>query len=432
MPGGKSSAPSPPDYIAAANATAQGNQQGQITQFGLNNPNVVSPFGSVSYYNPTLDAWLQQYNSGGGGINTQPTTGAGRPPTPFVPSIPGRSGVNYGSGSMQPPSTGSSTTNKGAGGGGPAGGLPPIPILGPGSTTQTISLSPDQQRLFNNRTQMQLSLAGLGDDFVRNAQATAGPIDPAILQRATQGSTINQQIADALYSSRAQYLDPQFEQRQNSLEASLRAQGLQPGSEAYNNAMLNFGLERQRAYSDATNQAQQLGIQGGAVASTQNTQALQNAFAGQQQPFSQLASLLQFISPTIPQAGGTQGVGGVAGPDILGATQQGYNALINANNADNAASASTLGTLGQLGTLAYLAFCWGAYAVFGVSDKYTFARLWILYGWQGPIAKRFRGWYTRHGEKFARTVITRPWLKPLVRPFFAWAARKGEQYANAI
>ena len=56
---------------------------------------------------------------------------------------------------------------------------------------------------------------------------------------------------DAAYQSATSRLDPQFEQRNEQLEAKLRNQGLRPGDEAYDTAMENFGRERTDAYQQA-------------------------------------------------------------------------------------------------------------------------------------------------------------------------------------
>jgi hypothetical protein len=66
---------------------------------------------------------------------------------------------------------------------------------------------------------------------------------------------LNQQATDALYKANTQYLDPQFAQSQAKMESQLANQGITRGSEAYNNAMLNFNNQKQQAYTDARNQA---------------------------------------------------------------------------------------------------------------------------------------------------------------------------------
>lgn len=107
--------------------------------------------------------------------------------------------------------------------------------------------------------------AGIGNQYSDlNSQLAGlqGYLNPQAAQQAQQ------QGQDAAYASQAQYLDPQFNQRQESLQAQLAAQGLAPGSQAYTNASTNFNNERQQAYSNAQNQAILTGSQIG----TQNWQ----------------------------------------------------------------------------------------------------------------------------------------------------------------
>jgi len=66
---------------------------------------------------------------------------------------------------------------------------------------------------------------------------------------------LNQQTQNALYKANTQYLDPQFNQQQAKIENQLANQGITRGSEAYNNAMLNFNNQKQQAYESARNQA---------------------------------------------------------------------------------------------------------------------------------------------------------------------------------
>ena len=88
---------------------------------------------------------------------------------------------------------------------------------------------------------------GLATGLNNSAQIkTSLGLDPTLL---------NQQAVDALYKANTQYLDPQFAQSQAKMESQLANQGITRGSEAYNNAMLNFNNQKQQAYTDARNQA---------------------------------------------------------------------------------------------------------------------------------------------------------------------------------
>lgn len=132
---------------------------------------------------------------------------------------------------------------------------------------------------------------GRGQNNANQIQTNLG-ISPELLQ---------QQTADALYKANTQYLDPQFNQQQAKLENQLANQGITRGSEAYNNAMLNFNNQKQQAYDSARNNAISgatsaaqgmfgMGLQGAQFGNTalgqqfgQNVtaQQLQNAAAGQ-------------------------------------------------------------------------------------------------------------------------------------------------------
>jgi hypothetical protein len=93
-----------------------------------------------------------------------------------------------------------------------------------------------------NQSAYGLGLAGNNAEQVK----TSLGVDPSLL---------NQQAVDALYKANTQYLDPQFAQSQAKMESQLANQGITRGSEAYNNAMLNFNNQKQQAYTDARNQA---------------------------------------------------------------------------------------------------------------------------------------------------------------------------------
>jgi hypothetical protein len=111
------------------------------------------------------------------------------------------------------------------------------------------------------------NLAGQYGDLNTRLSALGGTLDMDRVKAAQQ------QGQDAAYAAQTQYLDPQFSQQGESLDAKLANQGLTPGSEAYNNAMLNFGNQKQQAYSNAQNQAILTGSQIGA-------QNLQNQLQG--------------------------------------------------------------------------------------------------------------------------------------------------------
>lgn len=73
--------------------------------------------------------------------------------------------------------------------------------------------------------------------------------------------TGRQSVEDALYSRATSRLDPQWGDRESSVEAKLYNQGLRPGDEAYDRAMRDLEFARTDAYQAARDQAT---AQGGA------------------------------------------------------------------------------------------------------------------------------------------------------------------------
>lgn len=203
----------------------------------------------------------------------------------------------------------------------------------------------------NGSTQVSNALFGLGGLNTQLAGLNSS-IDPNAAQLAGQRGQ------DAAYAAQTQYLDPRFSQGQTSLESQLANQGLTPGSQAYDNAMKNFNLSKNQAYSDAANQSILTGQQIG-------TQMLQNelATAGQkanllgqqganygqmanlaQLPFSQLATLAGLVP------GNTGTAQAATSPaNIAQAMQNQYAGQMNQYNTGVASANSTMGGLFGLG-----------------------------------------------------------------------------------
>lgn len=212
-------------------------------------------------------------------------------------------------------------------------------------------------------------LGAVGKEYTALNNALSGLGGSLNTQAATDAQRAGQ---DAAYQAQSQYLNPQFVQREQSLQAQLAAQGLAPGSQAYSNAMLNFGNERQRAYSDAANQAIMTGSQLG----TQNWQnqlagiAAQSGLMGQRAQnlgatsglTGQMAGLsqlpyqnLQSIASMIP---GYTGVGQAATnpADIAGAMNNQYQGQLGAYNARQQSANATTSSLAGLAGIAAMAF----------------------------------------------------------------------------
>lgn len=228
------SAPSPPaapDPAAVSAAQTQSNKDTALFNFGLNNPNVNTPMGSSSYSvsqsSPTYD--MNAYNAAMAAYQ------AG-----------GNSGVR-----------GTSPgTDRTASAGGPMGAMPKLSDFQTGDAgtpqaTQNITLSPDQQQLYDLSTSQSIDLAKL-------ASALQGRVGDTLNQPAPGSAdfaTSSKNAQDAYYNNQKQFLDPQWKQAQEQLDSKLANQGITVGSEAYNNENNNFARQKQSAYDTAQNNA---------------------------------------------------------------------------------------------------------------------------------------------------------------------------------
>ncbi|VVD96477.1 hypothetical protein PIN31009_01901 [Pandoraea iniqua] len=316
--GGKGgSAPSAPDPYAVAGATTQTNQQSAAYNKALNLGNYSNPFGSqqsgISGYDPATGAPIYQTN-----ISANPQ---------LQGAMNGLFGQIGQSGNI----------NQNAMNG----------LSGLMGTYQALNSG----------------YAGLNPELIN--------IGNGINQQAAQNA--QQQGQDAAYKAQTQYLDPQFSQQQESLQASLANQGLTPGSQAYLNAMTNFGNQKQQAYSNAANQAimtgSQLGAQNwqnqlaGAQAQAglvgqkaslfgqmQNNLQGQAGLYGQQVGIGQLPySNLQSIASMVPGYSGP--AQSAAQPANIGQNiYSNYQGQMNQYNANQASANSTMGGLFGLGS----------------------------------------------------------------------------------
>jgi len=227
-----------------------------------------------------------------------------------------------------------------------------------GDWTQNVSLNPQQQEALDAQLGIQVgrsNLAGGMMDRVEDEfgglmdwsqfQELAGPIGG--------GSGYNEQAGDALYGRATSRLDPQWEQRSEQTESSLRNQGLRPGDEAYDNAMANMERTRADAYQQAGFGAD---IGAGAEASRMQGQDLtaanyQNTLRQQQiaeemqmRGFSlnEINAILTGQQVGMPTAPGFNTAGMVGGADYTGAAQDTYSAEMDAFSADQAMMQSVL------------------------------------------------------------------------------------------
>jgi hypothetical protein len=221
------------------------------------------------------------------------------------------------------------------------------------------TLSPQEQQLFNTQTGNQLAQGNIEHDLLGNVASTLST--PLNLQTGANGGPIQGHVADPstfapqaqqLTQSVLQRLQPFTQQQTNTLDAQLRNQGLVPGTQAYQTAMLQNNQsindlalgavatgdqEQQQLYNEA--------LQGGQFANEAQAQmfgqSLQNAglfnnaqLTMRDQPLNELGALAggsQVQNPNFSNAPQVQ----VAAPNYQGAAYDTYNGQFAGNQYNN-------------------------------------------------------------------------------------------------
>lgn len=243
--GGKSDAPDPPNYAAAAQETAKGNLEATRAATAANRVNQYTPYGNLVY-------------------NQTPTNGP--------------------DGKLNPDAGWSSTVN----------------------------LSPTGKLLLDQQNRTSLGLGALQDTATRRvAGMQSQPFDYSSV-----GDV--QKAAEKAVTDR---LDPMWAERDQVQRSTLANQGLQPGTEAYDNAMRSFN----NAKNDAYGQAVQAGI---------NTmpQTYQMASALRNQPLNELNALRTGSQVSNPTFQNTPQQATTSGADMLGAANSQYGGQLDAFN----------------------------------------------------------------------------------------------------
>ena len=199
----------------------------------------------------------------------------------------------------------------------------------------TTSLSPEQKQLLDLQNKTSIGLGNLqqqGLGYVENM--LANPFDTSKL--AQTGINAGEDMTQSILRR----LQPQLNQQAKSFETKMANQGIPLGSEAYQNAKQAFDQQQNDLLTSAVIQGTQTGL-------AANQQGFNQLGYIRNEPVNTLNAIRAGAQVTNPSFGQT-----AAGPDLLGATQAGYNAQLAASNAQNAAKNSfTSGLMGLGGTL---------------------------------------------------------------------------------
>ena len=263
---GKDDAPAPPDYTAAAQATAAGNLDAARVAAAANRVNQVTPYGNLNYTQSGQDSY-------------------GNP-----------------------------------------------------MWTATQTLAPEQQKIADQQAQLSSGLLGTaqqGLNYAGNLMAQPG-IDQSKLP--STGFNPGQSYQDAMMSR----LAPQIDRENQSFEQDMANKGIGAGTQAYNTAKQLLGQNQNDRLNTATVQGLNAGL-------SANQQAFNQAGYNQMQPINVINALRTGSQVASPSYVNPAQQATTAGPDLLGAANQQYNAQLAQTNANNAASSGFMGGLMNMG-----------------------------------------------------------------------------------
>lgn len=322
---GKASAPPAPDYASAAKETAAGNLETAKYTTQANRVNQVTPYGNLTYsMTPTIDQGA--YDTA---MNQYQTELA-----------------NYNQALNKYNSQSNNLSNIGMGNLNSSRAKAPVAPVAPTSDkyqtgqnwTATQTFSPEQQAIYDQQSKLNQGLmetANTGLNYANDVLSKPG-VDTSKLP--SYGINPGETYSDAIMRR----LAPQISQENEMSDAQLANQGIAQGTEAYQNAKRQLAMNQNDRQLGAITSGMNVGL--GA-----NQQAFQQEAYNQMQPINVINALRtgsQVQNPTYAQ---NAQMPQVAGADILGATQQGYNAQLANVNAQNAASGNFMGGLMNLG-----------------------------------------------------------------------------------
>jgi hypothetical protein len=204
--------------------------------------------------------------------------------------------------------------------------------------TATQTLSPEQKAIYEQETKLNqglMSTANRGLNYANDILSKPG-VDTSKLP--SYGINPGETYSDAIMRR----LQPQIAQESEMSDAQLANQGIAQGTEAYQNAKRQLAMSQNDRQLGAITSGMNVGM--GA-----NKQAFEQEAYNQMQPINVINALRTGSQVQNPNFAATPQQANVAGPDILGATQAGYNAQLAATNAANSASGGFMSGLMGLG-----------------------------------------------------------------------------------
>jgi hypothetical protein len=161
--------------------------------------------------------------------------------------------------------------------------------------TQTTSLSPEQQNLYNQQTQLASGLNTAASNLV---PGLGQPFDLSGLPSTTNDfSADRQRVEQAMFDR----LNPQMDRDRSALENQLVNQGFQRGTQAFTDAMGQFGQQVNDLRLGITGQGlqEQQGLFG--MQNANRGRAFQEYMASRAQPINELTALMSGGQASMPQ-----------------------------------------------------------------------------------------------------------------------------------
>lgn len=198
--------------------------------------------------------------------------------------------------------------------------------------TQTTTLSPDQQKLYNQGTELGTGVNDLAIGQVGRLKDTLGnPIDATGLpERANLGtddfSGERARVEQAMYDR----INPQLERDRTALETKLTNQGFQRGTQAWNDALGDYNRQvndlRLGITERGTGEQQSwldMALKRANFANANRSGALEERLAIRNQPINEISALRSGGQVSLPNAQ-PYNYTPMSTPDIAGLTMQNY------------------------------------------------------------------------------------------------------------
>lgn len=232
------------------------------------------------------------------------------------------------------------------------------------SATATTTLSPEQQKLYEQQTGISTQLNDLASQGIGQvANTVQTPINFSGLPQLTGSldQTSATALRDKITDAYMQRLQPYLDRQQSALDTRLANQGITHGSEAYASDYdtFNRGVNDQRIAAllagDQEQQAQfQRGLASGQFGNQARNQALQEAEFQRTEPLNLLNALRTGNAVNLPQFGNVSGGASIAPAPIYQATADQYAAAMQNYQAKLQQQSALLGGLGSIGGAALM------------------------------------------------------------------------------